>query len=418
MNIKSVTIPQGSSYELNCTVEGDEPISIVWSKAQENLAHQRNVYAQGPTLYLRNVDVSDRGMYVCTAENAAGVSFNGTYVDVAPQEHPQLKLYPADFYKATEGRDAHVQCMVTAGIPTPTVVWQRKDGKQLEKNVQLRDDGAIYIPNVTLSNRGLYECVVENEVGVARGTYNLIVQIEPTVQLQPDGIVHIQKGDNLYLRCVAQGDPSPVVSWEKLHAPPHLPPLATDQHGCVDHVIRDIAMEDGGYYLCKASNEAGYADDAVMVVVYDHLEHYPTPPPRREDPTTPHVVTDRNQPRHEDSTTSYTGQETTSIFDVPVGSKIEMRCLVALQIHEQLFVKWKRMDGRPLPIHSIEENGVLKISSVTASDNGIYICECYASSERYIVAQGKSEIRTYQVPSVDVSPKSQEVRPGMNNQLL
>lgn len=69
-----ITLIQGREGRLQCLVEGDQSPKIEWSKVGEDLRGNRNIYIQGSTLMLTNVIVSDRGVYVCTAENAGGVS--------------------------------------------------------------------------------------------------------------------------------------------------------------------------------------------------------------------------------------------------------------------------------------------------------------------------------------------------------
>lgn len=375
-----------------CKVEGAQPISIVWSKANENLGNQSNVIIQDSTIYFRNVDIADRGVYICTAENAGGFSRDSAIVEVESREQPQLRFYPDENYKVVVGGSALFQCMVVAGIPSPTVTWQRIDRRKFENNMQLLDNGAIRISDVTLSNQGQYECIAENIAGVTRGTFNLIVQSPPTIEIQPGGIVNVQEGEGLFLRCMSTGEPRPSITWEKMDGGRQRL-LQSDQYGSAVHMIRSVTKADEGNYLCKASNEAGINDDIVLVVVSERGQYIPPPPP----PPLENPIKVEN-----------------SILDVPLGSKVEMRCLVVGQFDEPLAIKWKRMDGMGLPANSYEENGVLTIPAVTTSDNGVYICECFTLSDKYI-AEAKSELRISQAPKVGLYPASQVVRPGMNH---
>jgi hypothetical protein len=74
MEPEQITLLQGREGRLLCLVEGQPPPKIEWSKVGEDLRGNRNIYIQGATLTLTNVQVSDRGVYVCTAENEGGAS--------------------------------------------------------------------------------------------------------------------------------------------------------------------------------------------------------------------------------------------------------------------------------------------------------------------------------------------------------
>ncbi len=366
---------------------------MVWSKSNEVLTNRTNIYIQGSTIFFRNVDISDRGVYICTAENAAGSSRDSAIVEVDRREQPQLQFYPSENYKVIVRGSALFQCMVMAGIPSPTVTWQRLDRRPFEQNLQLLDNGAIRITDATLSNQGQYECIVENIAGMTRGIFNLIVQDPPSIELQQTGIINVPEGESLFLRCTATGEPRPTVTWEKMEGGLQRQ-LHSEQYGSAEYVIRSVAKADEGHYMCKASNEAGTIDEVVLVLVSDRDQFIPPPP--FEDPTAPNPI-----------------RVESSILDVPLGSKVEMRCLVVGQFDEELVIKWKRLDRRLLPANSYQDNGVLTIPAVTTSDNGVYICECFTSSGRYI-AEAMSELRISQVPRVALNPASQTVRPGLN----
>uniref|UniRef100_A0A183HEQ8 Ig-like domain-containing protein n=1 Tax=Onchocerca flexuosa TaxID=387005 RepID=A0A183HEQ8_9BILA len=77
------------------------------------------------------------------------------------------------------------------------------------------DDRRIEIRNARLSDSGNYVCVVQNEAGEARKTYELTVLELPRfldmTNLNPSIIV----GRPLLLDCSVTGTPKPVVIWTK-----------------------------------------------------------------------------------------------------------------------------------------------------------------------------------------------------------
>ena len=79
--IPRLTAKQGDDVTLTCKVEGTPRPTIRWTKVGEELSN-RGVSINQETLVLRNVAVSDRGVYVCTVENNAGTSRGSAVLEV------------------------------------------------------------------------------------------------------------------------------------------------------------------------------------------------------------------------------------------------------------------------------------------------------------------------------------------------
>ena len=87
--------------------------------------------------------VRDRGMYICTAENPAGIAQASAIVEVERREAPGVVLYPQATQTVVQGGSALFQCRVTAGIPTPRAKWTRVGGGSMPNNVEELDGGVI-----------------------------------------------------------------------------------------------------------------------------------------------------------------------------------------------------------------------------------------------------------------------------------
>ena len=81
LSILRLTAKQGDDVTLTCKVEGTPRPTILWTKVGEELSN-RGVSVNMETLVLRNVAVSDRGVYVCTVENNAGTSRGSAVLEV------------------------------------------------------------------------------------------------------------------------------------------------------------------------------------------------------------------------------------------------------------------------------------------------------------------------------------------------
>jgi hypothetical protein len=209
------TIGQGSRAQLRCIATGDPQPTLVWSKVGEDLSSP-NLVVSGPLLSLRAAAVSDRGMYICTAENPGGSARASAIVEVERRESPAVEIYPESYQTITTGGSVLFQCRTVAGIPTPVVTWTRDDGRPFQPNVEILGGGVIRINRLTGAEAGQYNCKAVNEAGVAEATATLIIQEAPSIQLTPSGSISVQAGSPLSLVCTARGDPPPSVTWKKV----------------------------------------------------------------------------------------------------------------------------------------------------------------------------------------------------------
>ena len=212
------TISQGETLVLKCATSGDPKPSVIWTKVGSQLG--LNVQTDGDILRLQNAQVNDRGVYVCSVENAVGSSRSSAVVEVERRERPKIELYPGATQTAIVGGSALFQCRMMAGIPTPDLTWTRigPDGREraFGSGIELLSGGVIRINEVRGDEEGQYKCTASNEVGQDSLIGTLVVHERPSVLLDPAGTVEINKGDELLLTCTAKGKPLPQVSWDKL----------------------------------------------------------------------------------------------------------------------------------------------------------------------------------------------------------
>ena len=90
--------------------------SLSWSKVGEDMDSPNLVLSNGDTvLSLRNAAVSDRGMYMCTAENAGGSARATSIVEVERREPPRIEVYPDTRQTVTKSGSVLFQCRTLAG---------------------------------------------------------------------------------------------------------------------------------------------------------------------------------------------------------------------------------------------------------------------------------------------------------------
>jgi Immunoglobulin I-set domain len=71
------------------------------------------------------------------------------------------------------------------------------------------------VSDVSATEAGQYQCVVENAVGSISATASIIVQSLPVIKGLSDAPRTVQIGQSVRLECRAEGDPTPNVVWKR-----------------------------------------------------------------------------------------------------------------------------------------------------------------------------------------------------------
>lgn len=192
------------------------------------------------------------------------------------REAPLLEIHPREPQTVRVGESAMLSCRAIAGIPSPTVVWSRRDQGPLSHRITEEYPGTILISDITLGEAGEYECKASNIAGQVSQTIPLHVQQPPIVTIRPDVVeLKLTEGDELKLECEAEGIPSPSVRWRE---PAELD-SATGVRGLAGPgsdfgipgrgVVQkyNLKRSDAGTYVCHASNAAGSEEKYITVLV-------------------------------------------------------------------------------------------------------------------------------------------------------
>ena len=70
--------------------------------------------------------------------------------------------------------------------------------------------------SVTGAEAGQFRCRAENAAGRVEAMATLRIQEHPRIRLEPQGSVTVMEGSPLVIKCLAIGDPTPVVSWKRM----------------------------------------------------------------------------------------------------------------------------------------------------------------------------------------------------------
>ncbi|XP_044266425.1 basement membrane-specific heparan sulfate proteoglycan core protein isoform X19 [Tribolium madens] len=420
-----ITISQGSSTELHCDATGSPTPTIKWTRVGSELPP--HITQSGSILYIRNAQVSDRGVYVCVSSNNLGLAQASSIVEVNRLEIPILSVHPQASQTITAGNSAILACRVDAGIPAPTVVWTRADGRPLSPNIETMSHGTLRFTQITENEGGEYICTAENEAGRATVTASIEVQIAPEVWTVPEEDVIMRRRDEFVrLECHARGSPPPSVQWRRLSEPygasgrSGLP--AASRNVAILEIAR-FSTRDQDLYICEARNQAGVAEKRVQLAIYsvpsrgdivgnrsrggeDSTGNEVTPPEGdyRNNERRPTYLPPRQRPSH-----TYDEK-----FTAPVGTRAELRCQINNNYdNEPIYVNWARTDNSSLPNDAFIRSGTLYIDNVQPSAGGEYRCLGTTSSGQ-VVFSVVAHLEVISPPRITLIPPRQVVRPGDN----
>ncbi|KAM9271186.1 hemicentin-2 [Morus bassanus] len=337
----------GQETTLPCEVQGYPPPLVVWTHESQPLPLATTRYSILPSgsLRLAKPQVTDTGLYTCTATNVAGNASLSYSLQV--QAPPQLLIGDGESHlTAVANNSLRIHCRAM-GIPTPQIQWL-KDGHPLGERdgvVVSEDGGTLLITRVGLSHEGLYICQGSNRAGVAQAEVQVSVQVPPNIEPSVVDLAVLENG-TVSLECLASGLPAPDITWYKGHK------LLSAGLGRMlsrdgKHLeIQRARLSDAGSYRCVASNVAGVTELWYSLQV--------TVPP------------------------SFSSAEPAAV-SVLEGQSVRLAC----ECHGIPFPNlswWK--DGKPLSTQPgspklVSTGGsMLYIEEVRLVDKGTYTCEC------------------------------------------
>uniref|UniRef100_M3ZDA5 Cell adhesion molecule-related/down-regulated by oncogenes n=1 Tax=Xiphophorus maculatus TaxID=8083 RepID=M3ZDA5_XIPMA len=333
----------GNSVSLSCESNAIPPPKLSWYKDGRKLTSADGVMLHpGQVLQIHRVQQEDGGKYTCQAVNEAGEDHMHFELEVLP---PVIMGASEEFMEeigAVVNSTVVLHCDAT-GHPTPVVSWLR-DGQPVSTDSQhhiSKDGTQLQLLSVQVSDMADYLCMAENKVGTVEKHFNLAVQ-PPRITGPKEEEVSVIEGLMVSLLCDVQAYPPPEITWTR---DGHVLHFSTTVHILPGQMLQlpRARLEDGGQYVCTASNSAGQDQKSFLLSVY-----------------APSL-----KPRLDAETDSVTPQ---------VGSSVVLRC----DAHgvPKPEITWYK-NGRQLA----EGNGLkinghqLEVIGIQTTDGGIYTCK-------------------------------------------
>jgi len=157
-----------------------------------------------------------------------------------------------------EGDSATLQCDITAGNPTPEIIWRRRE-RMMPNGEEEIAGSVISFDGVNRHHSGHYICSADNGFGPQPVTaeIKLDVQHKPTVE-QEQTFIHTGAGDQTEVVCVVHASPHAKVTWLHDGQPIDQGNSLINKRGNKHTLMLvDINEESFGKYTCKATNDLG-----------------------------------------------------------------------------------------------------------------------------------------------------------------
>uniref|UniRef100_A0A8C8D1A6 Peroxidase n=1 Tax=Oncorhynchus tshawytscha TaxID=74940 RepID=A0A8C8D1A6_ONCTS len=257
----------GESITLECSATGQPQPRVSWTKGDRTplpTDARINITPSGG-LFIQNVVQADGGQYTCFASNNVDTIHATAHIIV--QATPQFTVTPHD-QLVLEGHTVDFTCEAS-GYPQPVIAWTR-GGSPLPQDRRhlVLSSGTLRIARVAPQDEGQYECQAVSPLGTVRTaslTHVSESSVTPVFTNAPRDVT-AESGTDVQIPCRAQGQPEPVLTWNKdgiqvtesgkFHIAPE---------GFLE--VKDVGLADGGRYECVARNPIGYQSATMVLTV-------------------------------------------------------------------------------------------------------------------------------------------------------
>ncbi|ROL48904.1 Matrix-remodeling-associated protein 5 [Anabarilius grahami] len=362
--LHTVTVNAGTDVKLPCDSVGQPKPLLTWTKVSTGAVMSTNTRIQrfevqsNGTFVINNVQLQDRGQYLCSARNLHGI--DKMMVTLVVLAHaPRMMLPRHQDVTVFLGDSALLECQAQ-GLPIPNISWVLPDRSMVrtvsdsEQKVMLFTNGTLQVKHTNYLDKGVYKCIASNAAGADMLSVRLqIAALPPTIQEQRRENHTVSDGQSAFIHCTAKGSPSPAIRWV-MFAGTQLRPsqfvnsnLFVFPNGTL--FIRSPTEKDSGNYECVAVNSVGVAKRSVNLQV-------------RRNSTTARIL----------STSAHNTV-------VRYGGQLSLNCSATGSPNPRII--WRTPSKKLVDAYysfdrrmKVFANGTLTIASVTEKDEGDYLC--------------------------------------------
>ena len=145
--------------------------------------------------------------------------------------------------------------------PPALIPWFKVHGELVPART-VSKDGVLSIKNAQKKDSGLYKCKATNILGHDSAVTHLSVVELPQFTIRPPGQLEVFSKLDITIRCQANGDPKPTVTWMKENGELPLERSKVSLDGTLQ--IWNAKEEDTGRYTCMAASAVVFKTFSVM----------------------------------------------------------------------------------------------------------------------------------------------------------
>ncbi|KAM6256424.1 neural cell adhesion molecule L1-like protein isoform 1-T2 [Porphyrio hochstetteri] len=290
-----VAYPFDEDFTIKCEARGNPQPTFNWTKDGKpfDLSSDPRIVASNNSgtfvIQNRGIITNFQGKYRCFASNVLGTAMSEEIELIVPSvpKFPKEKIEPLD---VEHGDSVILHCNPPKGIPPLHIYWMNIDLQHIpqDERVSMSLKGDLYFANVEENDsRSDYCCfaafprlrtIVQkmpmtlkvsrfkhaNDSGSPNAAVtkaNFIKERKPKLLIPPEtagssSSVTVIKGGVLLLECIAEGLPTPHLSWVKVTGNLPKDEPETENFGKILK-IDQVTATDEGTYQCTASNPMG-----------------------------------------------------------------------------------------------------------------------------------------------------------------
>ncbi|XP_043935275.1 igLON family member 5 [Protopterus annectens] len=264
----NITVCQGDNATLSCLIDS-EVTRVAWLNRSNILYAGKDKWSIDQRVHLltnskseysimiRQVDVYDEGLYVCSYQTQDRPHTAQVYLIV---QVPAKIVNISSNLSVNEGNNVNVLC-VAIGRPEPTVSWRHIKGGYTNEGEYLE------ITDINRQQAGEYECIAANGVMSSDSKkVQITVNYPPTITDATNA--HVALGKTALLRCDALAVPTAEFDWYKEDRR-----MSSDFGLRIQNektrsvlVFSNVTQRHYGNYTCVASNKLGTVNVSMLLL--------------------------------------------------------------------------------------------------------------------------------------------------------
>ncbi|ROI15523.1 Vascular cell adhesion protein 1 [Anabarilius grahami] len=170
--LPSGSVLEGSSVTLTCSSDANPAVlNYTWSRKIEG---QLKRLQTGDTLTFNRTDLTQRGIYQCTAQNKHGTLAAPVMLDIQySPKNTSVSVLPSG--SVLEGSSVTLTCSSDANPAVLNYTWSRESEGHLKR---LQTGDTLTFNRTDLTQRGIYQCTAQNKHGTQESPVMLDIQCE------------------------------------------------------------------------------------------------------------------------------------------------------------------------------------------------------------------------------------------------